>query len=181
VVASLRNDGRGPEALPVQVGGLSKAELLSRLHAADVLLNEAARTLFAEPRFTTAAHSAVVQTVQLSVAALGLPEGGRFSDLVDRARTEGLETCPLELGPHLRLQFMDQAEGAAGQPATRGCAPPGSVTVVSEPVCESDETPKGFYLRRIDGRLWLRGYRSGPGHVWSPQDVVVFVRRRVGG
>ena len=34
--------------------------------------------------------------------------------------------------------------------------------------------PKGFYLRHIDGAPWLRGYRSGPEHVWSAQDRLLF-------
>jgi hypothetical protein len=45
---------------------------------------------------------------------------------------------------------------------------------VSAALVEDDEFPKGFYLRRIDGVLWLRGYRSGPAHVWSPDDRLVF-------
>jgi hypothetical protein len=82
--------------------------------------------------------------------------------------------CPLELGPHLRLQFTDQPEGSLGQPVSQNCAPPGSLTVASAPLAQDDETPKGFYLRRIEGVLWLRGYRSWPGHIWSPQDMFVF-------
>jgi hypothetical protein len=35
---------------------------------------------------------------------------------------------------------------------------------------------KGFYLRRINGVLWLRGYRSGPEHIYSPEDRLVFCR-----
>jgi len=46
--------------------------------------------------------------------------------------------------------------------------------VASAPLAQDDETPKGFYLRRIEGVLWLRGYRSWPGHIWSPQDMFVF-------
>ena len=53
---------------------------------------------------------------------------------------------------------------------------PGAVVVASPPLDERDETPKGFYLRRIHGVLWLRGYWSWAGHVWSPQDVLVFRR-----
>jgi hypothetical protein len=29
-------------------------------------------------------------------------------------------------------------------------------------------------LRRIDGVLWLRGYRSGPEHIWNQDDHFVF-------
>ena len=159
----------------VRLGGLSKGELLARLDAADGRLNEAAHALFADARFVTSGVSSAVAAIQVSVGALGFPVGATFSDLVGRARSQGLRLCPLELGPHLRLQFTDQAEGAAGNDVTRGCAPPGSLTVASEPVSNDDETPKGFYLRRIESKLWLRGYRSWPGHKWGPQDVIMFL------
>lgn len=174
MVAPFPHGEKDHETRLVRVGGLSKSELLGRLQDADVLLNEAARRLFSDARFITSPESSIVQAVQMSVAALGFPEGAMFSELVAGARSRGLQTCPLELGPHLRLQFPEQAEGAVGQAATRGCAPPGSVTVASEPLAEDDETPRGFYVRRIEGKLWLRGYRSWPGHRWSPQDVVMF-------
>jgi hypothetical protein len=46
--------------------------------------------------------------------------------------------------------------------------------VISTELTEDHDVPKGFYLRRIEGALWLRGYRSGPEHVWSPEDRIVF-------
>lgn len=172
---------QGFSAFPTRlarVGGVPKEELLSRLQEANVQLNEAAQALFADARFTTSSVSSFVETVQIPVAALGFPEGATFAKVLERAASNGLIPCTVELGPHLRLQFTDQPEGFLGQPASQHCAPPGSVTLASEPLAEDDETPKGFYLRRIEGDLWLRGYRSWSGHNWSPQDVFVFVRSR---
>jgi hypothetical protein len=73
------------------------------------------------------------------------------------------------------MLFLDQREGAAVSTAREG-APPGAITVASSPLDDSDETPKGFYLRRADGVLWLRRYWSSSGHIWSPEDVLVFAR-----
>ena len=97
-----------------------------------------------------------------------------MTDICAAARQHGLAVCPLELGPHLRLALLDQEEGALGRAQTEHRAPPGSLTVVSHPLSDDDETPKGFYLRRIEGELWLRGYRSWAGHIWQPEDVLVF-------
>jgi len=170
-----------PEAFRLRTlrsGGVAKDELLSRLEAAGVRLNEAGRTLFGDPRFTTSPTASRVDGVETSVAALGLADGATFATIVERAAAHGLSLCPLELGPHLRLELVDQEEGFVGQPASQHRAPPGSITLASAPLAEDDETPKGFYLRRIEGVLWLRGYRSWPGHHWSPQDMLFFVRRR---
>lgn len=169
--------GHTVPAVAVRVGGLSKAELLSDLSQAGVRLNAAAEALFADARFTTSPESQLVQTAQVSVGSLGFPVGATFETLVERAAKNGLALCPLELGPHFRLQFRDQPEGFFGESATRHCAPPGSLTVASAPLAENeDEIPKGFYLRRIDGVLWLRGFYASPNHVYRPHDVFVFAR-----
>ena len=172
--------GRASVPSSVRVGGIAKSALLQALREHEVQLNEAAEALFEDPRFAPAAASQVIDIVSLSVADLGFPEGATYGQLTARALESGWVECPLELGPHLRLQFVDQAEGADGSAVTHGRAPPGSITVASPPLDETDETPKGFYLRRVDGVLCLRGYRSWPGHVWGPDDVLVF-RRTVPG
>jgi hypothetical protein len=168
--------GRASLPSSVRVGGVGKAALLHALREHEVQLNKAAEDLFGDHRFTTAAAGQVIDIVSRSVAELGFPEGAEYGRLVARAAASGLVECPLELGPHLRLQFVDRAAGADGSPMTHGRAPPGSITIASPPLDETDETPKGFYLRRMDDVPWLRGYWSWPGHVWSPQDVLVFRR-----
>ena len=159
----------------VGIGGTTKEALLSRLLEAGIRLNGMAENLFADPRFTVAPHRSEVAVHVCSLQSLGLCEGGTFEQAVGSAQRQGLSLCPLELGPHFRLKYVTQPEGAGGQPSRQGRAPAGSITVASLPLDEDDETPKGLYLRRIDGTLWLRGYRSWPGHVWSADDLLAFV------
>jgi len=168
------SDPRVPNS--VRIGGMDKHQLLQALRERDVQLNRAAEVLFEDRRFTPMSHSRVLEIAVLSVADLGFDEGATHDQLTARALASGLVACPLELGPHLRLQFLDQAEGSVGLPETRHQAPPGSITIVSVPLDDRDETPKGFYLRRIDGVLWLRGYWSPPDHVWSPDNVLTYAR-----
>ncbi len=160
----------------IRIGGVNKPELLSQLQVAGVRLNEAARTLFVDERFTTSAVSSLIEIAELSVAKLSFHNGATIAQIVEQAAALGFALCPLELGPHFRLQYTDQPEGFLGQPPSQNRAPPGSITVASAPLSEDEDTPKGFYLRTIEGSLWLRGYRSWAGHVWSPEDIFVFSR-----
>ena len=162
----------------VRVGGVQKLELLQRLRVSGVHLNRAAEMLFEDDRFVLLEQRQLVEIATLSVAELGFQDGATYGQLAARALESGLAECPVELGPHLRLQYLDQPEGSAGQPATQHRAPPGAITIASPALDEQEETPKGFYLRRIDGVLWLRGYWSWPGHVWSPDDLLVFAVAR---
>lgn len=160
----------------VEVGGLSRSELSEALRRAAIALNEAAEELFASELLTTSATRCALTTVELAVGDLGFSEGATMAEIMARASARGLGYCPVELGPHLRLRLRDQPEGHTGQPERRHRAPAGSITVVSKPLSEDDAFPKGFYLRRIEGELWLRGYRSGPEHIWQPDDRLVFGR-----
>jgi hypothetical protein len=169
-----------PESLittrEVAVGGLTKSELVQRLRAHAIRTNASGERLFADPRFMTSTVQRILQTVELSVAELGFPRGARWERIYAAARRVGLELCPLELGPYLRLAYLDQPEGSVGFPVRKHRAPTGSLTVASKPLDDDPATPKGFYLRRIDGVLWLRGYRAEATHVWSPEDRLVFCR-----
>ena len=158
----------------VRVGGMSKPELLAEFEARGIELNEAARTLFAHDSFTTSDVASLARTVEVSVADLGCIRGATMAQIQERAAELGLSLCPLELGPHLRLQLLDQPEGYIGFSPSRHRAPPGAITVASMQLSDDDGIPNGFYLRRINRVLWLRGYWSGPDHIWSPEDRLVF-------
>jgi len=172
-----KNPGGPPVTRVIRIGGAGKLELLSRLELAGVGLNEAAQALFADERFTTSVSGSLIEIVERSVGGLGLRSGATFDQIVEHAAVAGLSLCPMEAGPHFRLQYTDQPEGFLGHPPSRHRAPPGSITVASAPLADDEETPRGFYLRRIQGVLWLRGYRSWPGHIFSPDDTFVFLLR----
>jgi hypothetical protein len=158
----------------VGVGGTSKQQLLEQLVESKIELNESAQTLFSSDKFTTLATRQMVTAVELAVRDLGFAHGATDLEVRDKAAAAGLCLPPIELGPHLRLQYLDQPEGYWGHPVTKHRAPPGSLIVASAPLSEDDEFPKGFYLRRIKGTLWLRGYRSSAEHLNDPDVRFVF-------
>ena len=158
----------------VRIGGLSRLQLLAELQRNKIELNKAGLELFANDRFTPSEGSSTLETIEITVANLGFPQGTTIDRIYERAVQLGMSLCPLELGPHLRLQHRDQPEGHVGHPPSQHRAPPGSLTIASRHISEDDDVPKGFYLRRIDGVLWLRGYRSGPEHIWNQEDHFVF-------
>ena len=157
----------------VRVGGLAKSELLHSLRGRRVCFNEAAEKLFQDPRFTPKSRIETVQIAFRSVGSLGLRNGATYERLIARAAESGLTECPLELGPHLRLQYWNQPDAGGGL-ATPGKAPAGSITVASQWLDDSDDTPKGFYLLRSRGARWLRAYWTSSDYVWAVDDVMVF-------
>jgi hypothetical protein len=149
---------------------------MQRFAAGGIQVNPIGIELFNDPRFTVRPVREWMPIACLTVADLGLPHGGTYREVVRAAAALRLIECPLEAGPHLRLAFRGQPEGFVGRPSSRNTAPPGAITVASAALDDEDSTPKGFYLRVIDGVPWLRGYRSWDGHLWNPHDAFVFSR-----
>jgi hypothetical protein len=137
-------------------------------------LNRYAELIFDCDSFTTSTKKSRVSTIELDVQGLGFPQGATFADILAKASTIGLGYCPLELGAHIRLQYVDQPEGATGQAARPHQTPPGAIIIVSEPLKEEDDFPRGFYLRRIDGVLWLRGYCAPTEHMHARDEHFLF-------
>jgi len=161
----------------VEVGGLTKSQLMMKLQENSIMLNEYGERLFADEKFTISDTKYRIETVEVTVSDLGFLEGATTPEIFNRASELGLELCPIELGPYLRLEYHDQPEGNLRNSDLQHQAPSGSITIASEALTEDDDFPKGFYLRQINGELWLRGYRADDLHVWNPGDHFIFVKQ----
>ncbi|KQY94467.1 helicase [Paenibacillus sp. Root52] len=158
----------------VEVGGLTRTQLIQKLQQNTILMNELGKKLLADDKFRTSETKYSVEIVELTVGELGFPDGATTSRIFAKAIELDLELCPLELGPYLRLVYLDQPEGYSGKPVQQHRAPVGSVTIASEILTDDEGFPKGFYLRKMDGVLWLRGYCADHLHVWNPDDHFIF-------
>lgn len=156
----------------VGVGGLSRSELLRSLGARGIHLNVHAETLLATDAFDDRAARRIVLS-ERTVAELGFADGAPLSRLFGAALRQGLVLCPMDTAPYLRLAWREQT-ASSDSVMSSGRAPDGALTVASAPMSDDDEFPKGFYLRVVDGQMWLRGYRCDDSHIWSPQDRFIF-------
>ncbi|MEK5475660.1 helicase [Paenibacillus sp. FSL R5-0407] len=160
----------------MEIGGLTKSQLIQKMQEHSIMINEYGEQLLTDNRFSISDKKYRLQTVELTVSDLGFRDGATTDQIFKRATELGLELCPLELGPYLRLQYLDQPEGYSGDALQRHQAPSGSITIASEILTKDDDFPKGFYLRRISDTLWLRGYCADDLHVWNPYDHFIFVK-----
>ncbi|MDX2220580.1 MAG: hypothetical protein SF172_16295 [Burkholderiales bacterium] len=146
------------------------------MRESNIELNAFAEAIFEHDRFVPGDVPVEYETVELTVHDLGFESGATMPEIIAAGARLGLAPCPLELAVYLRLAMPDQAEGHWGQPETRHTAPPGAITVISPPLAEDDTVPKGFYLRKIKGVLWLRGYVSDATHVLRPGNHLIFCK-----
>jgi len=150
----------------IEVGGLSKAELLHQFQRHSISMNDYGKRLFEETSWVPSQTPYSLETVELAARQLGFPAGTVTAQLYERAGELGLSLCPLEAGPFLRLQYLDQPEGFW-------------ITIASQTLSDEPDFPNGFYLRRLEDGLWIRGYTATPDHVWDADDHFVFCKRSV--
>jgi len=158
----------------IEIGGLTKWQLIQKLQEHSISMNHYGEQLLSDDQFITSETKYSLDTVELAVRNLGFPDGATMPQLIKQANKLGLELCPLEVGPYVRLEYLDQAEGDLGNSLQQHQAPSGSITIASEIIRDDDDFPKGFYLRKIAGVLWLRGYVADDLHIWNPDDQFIF-------
>lgn len=167
--------GRRLDSLELVVGGLPRTQLFEALTAEGVALNAHAETLIDQPVFNDlTTHS--VRIADRSVQELGLNDGGSLRQVFAAAEAQGLELCPVVTAPYLRLAWVTQ-RNSSNPVVSAGDSPDGALNIASPVLTDDPDFPKGFYLRVVDGRPWLRGYRCDDLYVFSPD--VRFVFRKV--
>lgn len=65
----------------VEVGGLTKSQLIQKLQQYSILMNEYGERLLADDKFTTSNTKYSLQTVELTVIDLGFPDGATTAQL----------------------------------------------------------------------------------------------------
>jgi hypothetical protein len=161
----------------VQVGGLTRSDLESALADAGVCLNASAETLLADPLFASdeAETATTVEIVETTLGQLGLASGATLPHILTVAREQNLLPCAPFVAPYLRLAMLDQPS-APDSVMSSGRPPSGAVHVASERLRPDDAYPRGFYLRVVDGTLWLRGFHCSDDAPWTTDDRFAFRR-----
>jgi hypothetical protein len=107
-----------------------------------------------------------VDLVVVTVRELAFSGGPTCKEIYDRALELGLDLCPSEVGPQLRLQYLDQPKGEG-------------LLIAMEPITDSDGRLRLFGVGRRDGGgCWLVGSYGYPGEEWDSDCLFVFVRRK---
>jgi hypothetical protein len=82
------------------------------LEDARIAVGDSADEVLGRPAFTFAKERRQLDLVRISVAVLGFgAQGGTLAEIHARAVRLGFELCPEEVGPQLRLQYLNQPVG----------------------------------------------------------------------
>jgi hypothetical protein len=131
-------------------------------------LEALANEIIGRPAFALSRTRTEVDLVVLSVSELGFgKEGASLKDIYARAQTLGFTLCPPEVGPQLRLQYLEQ--------------PPGEVVhIAMEPIAKYDGDRVSLSLENGEWGFVLFGYYVAGIEVMGSRALFVFVKPRYG-
>lgn len=139
--------------------------LKKALKDAGFRIGDWANDILGKPDFTVSPEETSIDLVQMSVAELGFKGNATFSDICAKAESLGLDLCPAEVGPQLRLQYADQPRGKW-------------IVVAMKPITDSVGGLSVFLVAHGDDVRWLYTYVGHPDFVCNPGSRFVFARRK---
>lgn len=150
----------------IEIGTVSKESIEGELSKQNINVSSYARDLLHSPDFTTAQQPEQIDLVRLTVGDLGFASGATTEQIYAKADELGLDLCPAEVGPHLRLQ--EDTEKQFGE----------YFFVGMKQIPDSVGYPDVFYLvRDVDGP-WLDAYDARPSCREDPDNAFVFRPRK---
>lgn len=106
-----------------------------------------------------------IELVNVSAAELGFKDGATRADIYRRAQELGLDICPNEVGPQLRLQYRDQPNNER-------------LLVAMEPVADAGGHPSIFNVRCDSDKKVLDADYGQPDYSWPARRRWIFQRRK---
>jgi hypothetical protein len=141
----------------------SKWELYRALDAAHCELGDAAEEMFAQPGFTVSPGKMETDLVIVSLAHLGLPRAS-LQDVYARAQKLGFALAAAEIGPQLRLHYLEQPSGEF-------------LNIAMMPIETRDGRAKIFVVGNGGAGLLLTGTDAGAAE-FHGMARFIFVRQR---
>lgn len=149
---------------------LNRQVLLHKLKSAGIQTNAYADLIFDHPAYNFTDAEKEISIVELTLYDLGLKNGGDFKKTEEAVQLSGYSYCPVEAAPYIRMHYRSQK---TAKPKIKSGHPPDAILIFSKPMSSSDNFPKGFYLRNIEGTLWLRAYIASDDYFWEPDTRLI--------
>lgn len=149
----------------IQIGGKTAEQLEREMEDQGIHIYGYAKDMLHSKDFTTFPNPENLDTVRLKVQDLDLTGCSTIDQVYAKAKELGLELCPAEAGPHLRLSYKNQPSNEL-------------FCIAMEQIPERYGNPSVFRLGRRGDGLWLSGVWVDPGHEWHPESEFVFGLRK---
>ncbi len=106
-----------------------------------------------------------INLVSFSVASLGFPNGATLQEIYNKANELGLDLCPPQVGPEIRLSYTDQPNGDY-------------LVIAMNSIADRDGNPFLFSVSHSDSELYLSHNYGEPDSKYLSYSRFVFSLRK---
>ena len=150
----------------VEIGGQTEKQLEEAIQRAGMKINDYALHMMRSKEFKTSKDPEKADLARLTVKDLFNDQQNHTTDeIYNRADQLGLELCPAEVGPHLRMKLKDQPMNEY-------------FWIAMKQITDPDVGPHVFRVRRGDDGSGLENDFAGPTEPWFPLHEFVFRLRK---
>lgn len=149
----------------ITIGTIPREKFTPTLKERGMNVSDWPADMMKQDAFTVVSQEEQIDLVVVSVRDLGFDKATRYDAICQRAEERGLELCPPEVGPQLRLQYLDQPLGEW-------------LVIAMEAIRDSIGGLSVFCVAHSDDGLWLSRRYGFPGLCWLPDDRFVFRARK---
>lgn len=111
--------------------------------------------------FPIATAEEEISLARLSVSDLGFKHGASYQEIYNQATQIGLEYCPPEVGPQLRIQYSDQPKGEV-------------IMVAMEPLWPINDFKRIFRVGNGNLSCHLGSEKCQDITIWAPDTLFAF-------
>lgn len=147
------------------IGGKTKDQLQNELKRQGINVSDYAESMMRNREFEVEKNPRKLALVRLTISTLGFERGATTDEIYAKAQSLGLELCPAEVGPSLRLKYKDQ-------PLYEW------LFIGMKQVADSGGGPDVFILDHDGDGLWLDDYWASPDSRWRSGSAFVFSLRK---
>lgn len=142
----------------VTIGGKSPQELETQLDEKCAVGSDARFLLRSEDFAKSVPEKPeTLRTARLRVRYLDLPKNPITDEVYGRIKALGAELCKAAVGPHMRLEDINQPLGDV-------------YFIVMQQITDRYGYPSVFYLERCEDGLWFGARWASPDRRWGPED-----------
>ena len=145
-----------------QIGGKTKDELMLEMQEKNINISDYAKDMLNSQDFTTQTNQENLNLVRLTVKDLGFPNGTTTDEIYKKAEEFGLELCPAEVGPSLRLSYLGKDY----------------MVIAMKQITDRDGRLRVFDLYWYGGKLVLSTFYAKPSNRWDDYHKFIFRSRK---
>jgi hypothetical protein len=151
----------------IKIGTIGNVdEMRKALKTGKYFISDRAEEVLGKSDFKVSDIEQCVDLVKVSVEKLGFKKLTRYEDICKRAFELGLDLCPAEVGPQLRLQHKDNLKEVA--------------IVAMNAITDFEDNPRIFRVLcdKLDEKQCLCASRGDVGSYWDTHINFLFLRRK---